>query len=159
MISAKMANSVLLKITVFWIKGYDVIIHVDDVISKILSRDSNYIVDVFMWPNLVTLVFLCKKLSQSQFYKDLTRKTAFFEEWSWFKFSNLGLALGTNLKFYASVAKGLKTKVRKFWRIISTSVEVKWGENWLDRLNWFNISPFIYFLVNYFYCVISCLKT
>ena len=50
MMSAKMATPGLLKITVFWNKGYDVIIPVDDVTNKILSRDSNYIVDVFMWP-------------------------------------------------------------------------------------------------------------
>ena len=48
--SAKMATPDLLKITVFWNKGYDVIIPVDDVTNKILSRDSNYIVDLFMWP-------------------------------------------------------------------------------------------------------------
>ena len=46
--SAKMATPGLLKITVFRNKGYDVIIHVDDVTNKILSRDSNYVVDVFM---------------------------------------------------------------------------------------------------------------
>ena len=39
-----------LKITVFWNKDYDVIIPVDDISNKILSRDSNFIVDVFMWP-------------------------------------------------------------------------------------------------------------
>ena len=50
MMSANMATPDLLKITVFWKKGYDVIIPVDDVINKNLSRDSNYIVDVFMWP-------------------------------------------------------------------------------------------------------------
>ena len=50
MISAKMATPDLLKITVFWNKGYDLIIPVNDVTNKILSRDSNYIVDVFMWP-------------------------------------------------------------------------------------------------------------
>ena len=54
----------------------------------------------------------------------MTRKTTFFEGWSWFKFNNLGLALGTNLKFYTSVEKGLKLKVRKFWGIIPTFVEV-----------------------------------
>ena len=41
MMSAKMA-------TPDFLKGYDVIISVDDVASKILSRDSNYIVDVLM---------------------------------------------------------------------------------------------------------------
>ena len=50
MMSAKMAKPGLLKTTVFWNKGYDVIIPVDDITNKILSRDSNYIVDVFMWP-------------------------------------------------------------------------------------------------------------
>ena len=43
--SAEMATKGL-----FWNKGYDVITFVDDVTNKILSRDSNYIVDLFMWP-------------------------------------------------------------------------------------------------------------
>ena len=71
----------LLKIMVFWNKGYDVIILVDDVNRKILSRDSNYIVDVFMWP----------------------------------KFGNPSISM----KFYISVEK-----VRKFWGLIPTFVEV-----------------------------------
>ena len=50
MMSAKMATLGLLKTKVFWNKGYDVIISVHDVTNKILSRDSNYIVDVVMWP-------------------------------------------------------------------------------------------------------------
>ena len=50
MMSAKMATIGLLKTTVFWYKGYDVIVSVDDVANKILSRDSNYIVDVLMSP-------------------------------------------------------------------------------------------------------------
>ena len=47
--SAKMATQGLLKITVFWNKGYDVIIYVYHVTNKILSCNSNYIVDVVMW--------------------------------------------------------------------------------------------------------------
>ena len=74
--------------------------------------------------SLVTLTFLWEKLSQPQFYKDLTRKTAFSERWSWFKFNYLGLALGTKWNIYTSVAKGLKRKVRKFWGLIRTFVEV-----------------------------------
>ena len=50
MMSAKLPTPGLLKITVFWNKGYDVLISIDDAINKILSRDSNYIVAVFMWP-------------------------------------------------------------------------------------------------------------
>ena len=47
----------------------------------------------------------------------------FFEGWSWFKFNNLGLALGTNFKFYTSVEKVLKLKV-KVLGVILTFVEV-----------------------------------
>ena len=50
MMSAKMATPGVLKIMVFWNKGYGVIISVDDFTNKILSRDSIYVVDVFMWP-------------------------------------------------------------------------------------------------------------
>ena len=74
--------------------------------------------------SFVTLAFVKEKLSQLQFYKDLTRKTTFFEGWSWFKFHNLGVGLGTKLKFYTSVTIGLKLKVRKFLGLISTFVEV-----------------------------------
>ena len=42
---------------------------------------------------------------------------------SWFKFNNLGLALGMDSKFYTSVAKELKLKVRKFFTLIPTFVE------------------------------------
>ena len=50
MMSAKMATPGLLKIKVFWNKGYDVIMPVHDATNKILWRDSNYNVDVVMWP-------------------------------------------------------------------------------------------------------------
>ena len=40
------------------------------------------------------------------------------------KFNDVGLALGTTLKFYTSVVKRLKLKVRKFWGLIPTFVEV-----------------------------------
>ena len=82
---------------------------------------------LWMWScdqSLVTLAFVYEKLSQPQFYKDLTRKTAFFEGWPWFKFNNLGLALGKNSKFYTSLSKGLKLKVRNFGGLIPMFVEV-----------------------------------
>ena len=50
MMSAKMASLGLLKIKVFWNKDYDVMIFVYGFINKNLLRDSNYIVDVAMWP-------------------------------------------------------------------------------------------------------------
>ena len=46
--SAKMVIPGLLKIKVFWSECYDVIISFHDIIKRILSRDSYYIVDVVM---------------------------------------------------------------------------------------------------------------
>ena len=50
MMSTKMATPGLLETTIFWNKGYNVIIPIHDVTNKILSRDSNYVADVVMGP-------------------------------------------------------------------------------------------------------------
>ena len=50
MMSAKIATPSLLKIKVFWNKDCDIITYVYDVTNKILSCDSNYIVDMVMRP-------------------------------------------------------------------------------------------------------------
>ena len=57
-----MATPGLRKIKVFWKKGYGIIIFVNDIINKTLSRDSNYIVDVVCNQSLVTLAFLWDNL-------------------------------------------------------------------------------------------------
>ena len=44
----KMATLGLLKIKLFSNKDYDIIVSVHDIINKILSRDSYYVVDVAM---------------------------------------------------------------------------------------------------------------
>ena len=48
MISAEIATLGLLKVQVFWNKGYYVIIAVYDITNEVLSRNSNYIIDVVM---------------------------------------------------------------------------------------------------------------
>ena len=48
MMSAKLATPGLLKIKMFQNKGYDVVILDYDVNNKILSRESNYIIDEVM---------------------------------------------------------------------------------------------------------------
>ena len=101
-----------LKIEVFWNKGYDVIIFVHSITNKILSRESHYIIYVVMWPKFGNH-FYESRCNNVNFYQDLTRKTNFFKRCSWFKFNNLGLRLDMGLKFYTSVAKVLKLKVRK----------------------------------------------
>ena len=62
MMSAKMATPGLFKSKVFWKKGYDVIISVHDVTKKFLSRDSNYIIDVVMWPKSDNCSILKRKV-------------------------------------------------------------------------------------------------
>ena len=50
MMSEEMATLGLLKRKIFQNKSYDVIVSVHDVTNKLLSRGSNYIVHVVMWP-------------------------------------------------------------------------------------------------------------
>ena len=50
MMPAALATPDFLKIKISQNKGYDVIIFDYDVTNKILSSDSNHIVDVVMWP-------------------------------------------------------------------------------------------------------------
>ena len=76
-----------------------------------------------MWLKFGNFSISMRNVITTSFYKDLTRKNYFFKGRSWFKFNNLGLALGINLKFYTSVPKGLKLKVRKFCGLIPTFVE------------------------------------
>ena len=124
MMSAKMATPGLLKITVFWNKSYDVITLVHDVTNKFLSRDSNYIVYVVMWPKFGSSNISMREVIMISILQGFDQKNCFFWRWFWFKFNNLGLALGMNLEFYTSVAKGLKLKVRKFYGLVLTFVEV-----------------------------------
>ena len=57
-----------------------------------------------------------------------------FDGCAWFKFHNLGLTVGMTLAFYTSVEKGLKLKVKKFWGLIPTFVEVT-GKEWYRGLS------------------------
>ena len=84
------SRSGLLEINVHWNKGY-VIISAHDVTSRILSCDSNYIVDAVLQQSFVTLAFPQEKLSYLHFYKDLIRKNNFLRSglgsssiiWDW----------------------------------------------------------------------------
>ena len=56
--------------------------------------------------------------------KEFDQKKQFLEGCFWFKFNNLGLALGMTLKFNTSEAERSKLKVRNFWELIPVFVEV-----------------------------------
>ena len=104
--SAKMATLCLLKIKLFWNKGYDVIIFVHDITNKILSCDSNHIVDVVMWPNFGNSSISMREVTITSVLQGFDKENHFF--WGAvlvLKFNNLGLTLGKNLKFYSSVGK------------------------------------------------------
>ena len=124
MMSAKMATPGLLKMMVFWNKVYGIIIFVDDVTKKLLSRDSHYIVDVLMWQKFGNCIISMREVITTSILLGFDQKNRSFEEWSWFKFNNLGLALGAKLKFYTSLSEEFKLKVRKFLGLIITYVEV-----------------------------------
>ena len=87
-----------------------------DVTNKILSCESNYVVDVAMWPNFGNSSVSMREVITTSILYEFDQKNHFFEGWSCFNFNNLGLTLGVILKLYNSVAKGLKLKVTKiFW--------------------------------------------
>ena len=48
--STKLATYSFLKVKIFWEKAYNVIVYMNDVTNKILSRESTYIAVVVMWP-------------------------------------------------------------------------------------------------------------
>ena len=54
----------------------------------------------------------------------MTRKTTFFERWSWFKLNNLGLVPRRSLKFHTSVGNVWKLKFKKIWGVIPKFLEV-----------------------------------
>ena len=85
-----------------------------DVTNKFLSRDSSYIVDLVTRTKFSNSSISKREVIINSILLGFDQKNRFFEGLSWFKFNNLGLALGTNLKFYTSVERGLKIKVKVF---------------------------------------------
>ena len=81
------------KIKVFWNIGYDVIISVHDNKNKILSRDSNYIEDVVMWPKLDNSSIFMKEVIIRSNLEGFDQKNHFFRDglgsrsviWDWQK--------------------------------------------------------------------------
>ena len=120
MMSEKRVAPGLCKIKVFWKKDYDIIISAHD--------DSNYIVDVVMSPRFGKSSISMREVIITSILWGVDQKTAFLEGWPCFKFNNLRLALGTNLKFYTSVGKEWKLKLRKFWGLIPMFVENTGGK-------------------------------
>ena len=87
-----------------------------------------HVTQIILWiwscdQSLTTPHFYERSYHNLNFKKILTTKNTFFEECSWFRFNNLGLALAMALIIYTSVAKGLKLKVKRFWGLIPKFVK------------------------------------
>ena len=109
---------------VIWNKFHEVIISVYDATNKILTRDSNYIIDLVIWPKFGSSSISMTKVIIISVLYGFDLKNHFFERWFWFKFSNLGLGLVMTLTFYTCVTKGSILKVRKFKGLIPTLREI-----------------------------------
>ena len=116
--SANLTTLDLLKIKVFWNKGYDVLISVHVITNEILSRHSNYILGVVIWQK-----FGNSRISGREVIRISTEKNYFFEWCSWFKFNNLELALDLVINLISK--KGFKLKVR----IIGLSIDYRCLQN------------------------------
>ena len=111
--SAKIITLGFLKIKVFWSKGYDVITSFHDITNRILSRDSNYIVDVVVWPKFGNSSISIREVIITSISWGCDQKNQFFfEGWSWLQLNNLGLVLVMSWKFY-QCGKRVKTRIQK----------------------------------------------
>ena len=78
-ISAILATLGLLKIEVSWNNGYDVIISGNDITNKVLSRDSNYFVNVVIWPKFDKPNISIREVIIKLILQDFEQKNQFFE--------------------------------------------------------------------------------
>ena len=62
MMWAKIATQGILKISLFWNIDYNVITFVYEITDEILSRGSNFIVDVVMWPKFDNSIIRMRKV-------------------------------------------------------------------------------------------------
>ena len=76
--SGKITTAGLLKIRVFWNNGYDVPISVHDVTNKILSRDSNDIINVIMWPKFGYSINSMGEVIRTSILEGFDQKKHFF---------------------------------------------------------------------------------
>ena len=130
MISAKMATPGLLKITIFWNKGYDVIISVHDVTNKILSGDSNLNVDVVMWPNFGNFNISMRKVTIISILQGFDQKNCFFCGVVLVQVQQFGTGTRYELWILHHCGKRVKTKNQKFLWVSSYVCRSYRRKNW-----------------------------
>ena len=70
----------VVKIKVVWSKGYDLIISVYDVTDKVLSHNSNYVVDVVIWPKFSNSNISMRKVIITSILQWFDQKNHFFQK-------------------------------------------------------------------------------
>ena len=98
---------------IFWNKGFEVIFFVDDVTNKTFHVIQIILQMCSCDQSLVIVTFLGEKLLQPQFYKDLTRKTAFFWWVILVQVHEFGTGTRCKLKILHQCGKKFKTKSQK----------------------------------------------
>ena len=94
-------------------KGSDVTVFIHGTTNNVLSSPSNYIVDVAKWLNFDYFSTFMREVIITQILCRFDqKKPTFLNGWSWFKSSNLRPVLAMVLKFYRSVEKRLKLRVK-----------------------------------------------
>ena len=89
---------------------YYVIYSVYDVTNKILSHDSNYIMDVVMWPKFGNSSICIREVIITSNFKGFDQKNRFF--WGVFLVQVQHFGTGTRCKF-STVCQRVKTKSQK----------------------------------------------
>ena len=108
----KMATLVLLKIKVFPSKDCDIIVFVHDVINRILSRDSDYVADVVIWPNFGYYHFNERSCHNLNFMR-IWPKISLFWGVALFEGQLCGTGIRYSLKSLRQFGKRVKTKSQK----------------------------------------------
>ena len=139
MMSPKMATPGLLETMVFWNKCSGVINAAHDANSKMLSRDSNYVVDEVMWQKIGNTSASVREVTVAPILLGFDQKSCSFDGCPWFKFDNLGLSLGTNLKYYTNVAETLNQKVLAANSYVRRSYRGKPGRSELFAKSWIGL--------------------
>ena len=105
-----MATPGLLKITIFWNKGFGIIISTHGITSKIFPCDILY----------------CRYCNATKvWYSSISMRKIIITSILYGPGLCLSLIIwGMALKFYSSLGKRLKPKVRKCWELITTFPEV-----------------------------------
>ena len=118
MMTPKLAALSFHKMKVFSNNSFCMKIPVHEITSKILLRESNYILDAIMWSKFVTVAYLWENLLE------FDQKNTSLERCACFKFNKFKLALRMALIFKTNVARGLQLKVRKFGELILRFLEI-----------------------------------